>query len=219
MPGWGDKLATISGGPRPIVCFILLVCLSAAAYVPLAVVFNPFRWSSFGPFFFQTSRGLNYLLYFFLGAGVGAYGSDRGLLAPDGKLARRWPLWSVAALAAFGLATGVGLAVLTVHLGSRAWEVAGETTFVISCAASSFAFLGWFVRFARTRRKIWDSLTANAYGIYLVHYAFVSWLQLTLLKSHLPAIAKGTLVTIGAVLLSWGATAGLRRIRAVGKVI
>src|SRR5215469_6615592 len=150
MPGWGDRLARMAGGPKPIVFFALLVCLSAAAYVPLAVVFNPFRWSSFGPFFFQTSRGLNHLLYFFLGAGVGAYGSDRGLLAPEGRLARRWPLWSVASLAA------VGLAALTAHLCSRPREVDGESTFVISCAASSFAFLGLFVRFARTRRKICD---------------------------------------------------------------
>jgi len=57
-PRWGDKLSRIFGGRRPMVFFTLLVCLSAAAYVPLAVVFNPFRWSSFGPFFFQTSRGL-----------------------------------------------------------------------------------------------------------------------------------------------------------------
>jgi len=219
MPGWGDVWARIAGGRRPIVFFALLLCLSAAAYVPLAVIFNPFRWSSFGPFFFQTSRGLNYLLYFFLGAGVGAYGSDRGLLAPDGKLARRWPLWAVAALLAFGLATGVGLAALTAHLGSRSWEIAGDITFVISCAASSFAFLALFVRFARTRRKVWDSLTANAYGIYLIHYALVSWLQLALLKAHLAALAKGSLVFVGAVLLGWGTTAGLRRIAWIARVI
>jgi fucose 4-O-acetylase-like acetyltransferase len=219
MPAWGDTLARISGGLRPVVFFTLLVCLSAAAYVPLAVVFNPFRWSSFGPLFFQTSRGLNYLLYFLLGAGVGAYGIDRGLLAPDGRLARRWPLWSGAAVVAFGVAMGVGLAALTAHLGSGPWEIAGEITFVISCAASSFAFLALFQRFARTRRKIWDSLTANAYGIYLIHYAFVSWLQLALVKSHLAAIAKASLVFLAAVLLSWATTAGLRRIPPIARVI
>jgi hypothetical protein len=218
-PAWGDVWARISGGRRPAVFFGLLVCLSAAAYVPPAVVFNPYRWSSFGPFFFQTSRGLNYLLYFLLGVGVGAYGIARGLLAPDGRLARRWPLWCVAALVAFGLATGVGLAALTAHLGSRRWEIAGDITFVISCAASSLALLALFVRFARTRRKIWDSLTQNAYGIYLIHYAFVSWLQLALLKAHMDAMAKGALVFLGAVLLGWGTTAGLRRIPAIARVI
>jgi surface polysaccharide O-acyltransferase-like enzyme len=111
------------------------------------------------------------------------------------------------------------LAALTAHLGSRAWEIAADTTFVISCAASSFAFLALFVRLARTRRKVFDSVTANAYGIYLIHYAFVSWLQLALVKSHLAAIAKGSLVFLGALLLSWGTTAGLRRIRLIARVI
>jgi peptidoglycan/LPS O-acetylase OafA/YrhL len=221
LPRWGDALGRLTSGAdrRPIVFFGLLVAATAAAYIPMALIFNPFSWSVFGPFFFQTSRLLHYLVYFLLGAGVGAYGLDRSLLAPNGKLARRWPLWSVAALVAFGLASGVGIATLTAHIGSRGWEIAADTTFVLSSAASSFAFLALFVRFANTRSRIWDSLSANAYGMYLVHYAFVSWLQYALLKAHLPAIAKGSLVFVAAVLLSWGTTAALRRIPAVVRVI
>lgn len=221
QPNWGNGLArlTASAERRPIVFLALLSLVSGAAFVPLAVIFNPFRWSAWGPFTFQTSRGLHYLGYFLLGVGVGAYGLDRGLLAREGQLARRWWLWSLAALLGFGFATAIGLAAFTAHLGSRAWEVASDSGFVLSCAASSFAFLALFVRFARRRGRIWDSLAANAYGIYLIHYAFVSWLQLSLLKSHLPAIAKGSLVTAAAVLLSWGVTAALRRIPAAAKVI
>jgi len=85
--------------------------------------------------------------------------------------------------------------------------------------ASSFAFLALFVRFARRRIRIWDSLTPNAYGIYLVHYAFVSWLQYALLKTTLPAIAEGSLAFLGAVALSWGVVAAIRRIPAVARVI
>ena len=221
VPNWGALLGrlTSSAERRPIAFFGLLLLLSAAAYVPLAVIFNPFRWSAWGPFTFQTSRGLHYLVYFLVGAGVGAYGLDRGLLAREGKLARRWWLWCVAALLAFGIATAIGLAALTAHLGSRSWEVAGDSTFVLSCAVSSLAFLALFVRFAYKRGPIWDSLAANAYGIYLIHYAFVSWLQLSLLKFHLPALVKGSLVTMAAVLLSWGVTATLRRIPALARVI
>ena len=96
------------------------------------------------------------------GAGAGGHGLDRGLLAPDGKLARRWALWAVGARLAFGLATGVAVAAMTVHLGSRGWEMAGDATFVLSCAASSFAFLAVFVRLVKTRRRVWDSLSENA---------------------------------------------------------
>jgi len=221
MPKWADALGRLASGAdrRPVVFFGLLVAASAAVYIPLELIFNAFSWTAFGPFTFQTSRLLHYLVYFLLGAGVGAYGLDGGLLAPAGKLARRWPLWSVAALVAFGVASGVGIATLTAHIGSRGWEIAADATFVLSCAASSFAFLALFVRFANTRSRIWDSLSANAYGMYLVHYAFVSWLQYALLKAQLPAIAKGSLVFAGLMLLSWGATAALRRIPAVARVI
>ncbi|MFZ0806526.1 MAG: acyltransferase family protein, partial [Candidatus Sulfotelmatobacter sp.] len=193
--------------------------LSAIAYLPLEMIFNGFRWSAWGPFTFQTSRGLHYLAYFLLGAGVGAYGLDRGLLAAGGKLARRWWLWSLAALVAFAISAGVAISAMTAHLGSRGWEIGADLGFVLACAAISFAFLAVFVRFARTRRKAFDSLTANAYGIYLIHYAFVSWLQYAVLKSQMSAIAKGSFVFLSAVLLSWGATAALRRIPAVARVI
>jgi Acyltransferase family len=221
MPKWGDRLGKVASGAerRPALFFGALVALSAAVYIPLAIVFNPFAWADFGPFFFQTSRGLHYLLYFLLGAGVGAYGPERGLLATDGKLARRWALWAVAALIAFVAASGVGIAAMTVHLGSRAWETIADFGFVVSCAASSFAFLALFVRFAGTRRKLFDSLSENAYGMYLVHYAFVSWLQYALLKMALPAIAKGLVVFPSAVALSWATVATLRRIPAVARVI
>ncbi len=214
LPNWGEIAGRITAGAdrRPILFFGMMLALSGAVYVPLAVVFNPFRWSAWGPFTFQTSRALNYLLYFLLGTGVGAYGLQRGLLAQDGRLARRWWVWCVGALVTFVIASGVGIAAITVHLGSRAWEVAGDSGFVLSCAASSFAFLALFIRFANKRHRIFDSLNRNAYGIYLVHYAYVSWLQLALLKLDLPALAKGCVVFLGSVLLSWGTAALLRRV-------
>jgi hypothetical protein len=221
MPNWGTSIGrlTASSDRHPIRFFGILVAFSALTYLPMELIFNGFAWASFGPFFFQTSRILHYFVYFLLGAGVGAYGLQRGLLAADGKLARRWLLWSIAAFFAFVLASGIGIATITAHLGSRLWEIMSDVTFVISCAASSFAFLAVFVRFAQTPKKVWDSLSNNAYGMYLIHYAFVSWLQYALLKSALPAIAKGSIVFLGTVALSWITTAALRKIPAVARII
>ena len=214
LPRWGESVGRITSvtNRRPILFFLLLLALSGATYIPLAVAFNPFSWSAWGPFTFQTSRGLHYLTYFLLGIGIGAYGLERGLLARDGKLARRWWLWCAACLLAFAVATVVGLAAMTAHLGSRPWEIAGDSAFVVSCAASSLAFLALFVRFASKHHRVFDSFSENAYGIYLVHYAFVSWLQLALLKAHLSALSKGSVVFVCASLLSWGTAALLRRI-------
>jgi surface polysaccharide O-acyltransferase-like enzyme len=178
----------------------------------LAVRFNPLGWSACGPFTFPTSRALHSLVYFFLGMGIGAYGLERGFLACDGKLRRRWWLRCVASLVAFAVGIGVGIAAMTVHLRSRAWEIAGDSAFVLSCAASSFAFVALFVRFAGKRRPILDSLQQNAYGIYLVHSAFVSWMQLALLKLELPAMVKAAMIFVSAGLLSWGTVALIRRI-------
>jgi hypothetical protein len=211
---WAELLDRLFPGANrhPILLFLVLTVLSAAAYVHLALRLNPFTWSAWGPLAFQISRSLHYLFYFFLGMAIGAYGPERGFLAGDGKLRRRWWLWCLASLVAFAVGTGVGIAAMTVHLGSRAWEIAGDSTFVLSSAASSFAFLGLFVRFAGKRSRIFDSLQENAYGVYLVHYAFVSWMQLTLLKLDLPAVVKTAMVFVAAGSLSWATVALTRRI-------
>jgi hypothetical protein len=93
LPEWGMVLGRLLAGSsrRPMAFFAILVAASAVAYIPLALVFNPFRWTQFGPFFFQTSRILHYLVYFLIGVGVGAAGLERGLLARDGTLARAGP--------------------------------------------------------------------------------------------------------------------------------
>jgi surface polysaccharide O-acyltransferase-like enzyme len=75
------------------------------------------------------------------------------------------------------------------------------------------------VRFATKRRWLWDSLSENEYGMYLIHYIFVSWLQLAVLRSSMPAIEKGILVFAGVLLLSWGASAALRSIPGVSKMV
>lgn len=221
LPKWGDTLGRLAANAarRPAAFFGLLAAISAVAYIPMAVAFTSAAWSSFGPFVFQTSRLLHYAVYFFAGAGVGAYGLEKGLLAPDGKLARRWPAWLSTSLGAFTAALVVLIAALSSPGKPRLWETIGGFTFVLSCAASSFAFLALFVRFAKTGNRLLDSLRENAYGIYLLHYAFVSWLQYALLKTPLSGLAKGSVVFLGALALSWIVTAALRRIPAVARVI
>ena len=101
----------------------------------------------------------------------------------------------------------------------RSLEVTGDLVFVLSCAASSFAFLALFLRFARRDGSLWTSLRRNAFGMYLVHYAFVSWLQYALLPAQMSGLSKGALAFLGTVVLSWGATALLRRLPGVARVL
>ena len=197
-----------------------LVGISAAVYIPLAVKFNPITWTQFGPFAFQTSRLLHYFIYFLIGIAVGAYGIENGILARGSKLARRWWFWAIAAIVVFLASSAFVIALLTSpKAASPLWQAIADLVFTVTCATTSVAMLALFVRFAKTPRWIFDSLRDNAYGIYLLHYAFVSWLQYALLKAHLSGFAKLTIVFSSAFALSWITTAAIRRIPAVARVI
>jgi hypothetical protein len=47
----------------------------------------------------------------------------------------------------------------------------------------------------------------------------VSWLQYALLRVAMPGLAKGVVVSVATVALSWAAVAALRRIPAVARVM
>jgi surface polysaccharide O-acyltransferase-like enzyme len=220
-PTWGDTLGRITArsSRSPVLFYAALVAITALAYVPMALIFTPMSWAAFGPFTFQTSRILHYFAYFVIAVGIGAWGLNRGLLAPDGKLARRWPAWVLAALVVFGVSSTLAVLTATAHSGSPTWAALTDAGFVLSCAATSFALLAVFLRFVKSRSAIFDSLSANSYAIYLVHYMFVSWLQYALLPASLPGYAKFAIAFFGALGLSWATAAAIRRIPAIARIV
>lgn len=206
------RLAPHLRSPRkPMQFFALLVFASALAYLPLALIVSPLDWFSFGPFFVQSSRVGHYAIYFFAGAAIGP-----GAAALT-SLGRRWFAWAPSALLAFALAIGVFIAGLGAGF-TTGWQAAGALAFVLSCACSSFAFLAAFERFA-SRGGILARLSPAAYGIYLLHYAIVSWLQYALLGVDWPGAAKGIAVIGIAIALSATLTVGLKRSPAVARVL
>jgi peptidoglycan/LPS O-acetylase OafA/YrhL len=221
MHRWGETLGRFSSSAsrRPFAFFGCLILASAIAYIPMELFFNALAWFSFGPFSFQTSRLLHYAVYFLAGIGVGAYGIERGLLAAKGNLARRWFLWIPASLLSFAVVIVLFLVILSARSAPRFWEVLSDLSFVICCAVTSFAFLALFLRFTVKSSKILDNLAANAYGIFLIHYVFVSWLQYAFLPTNLPAVVKASMVFLGTLGLSWTVIAAIRRIPFVRQII
>jgi fucose 4-O-acetylase-like acetyltransferase len=214
-PRWGDVLGRITQrfSTTPIKYFGALLVVTSLVYLPMAAVFDPTRWVSFGPFFVQISRVLLYAVYFVAGGGLGASGLDKGILERDGKLARRWPLWVAASLIAFVFAIVMFVTIIsTITKGgpSQSLRAIGNFAFVLTCACASLATIALFVRFARNGNRIADSLGSNAYGIYLYHYACVSWFQLAMLNTKMPGVAKAAIVFATATLVSWGVSASLR---------
>jgi peptidoglycan/LPS O-acetylase OafA/YrhL len=197
---------------RPVVAFAILVSLSAAAYIPLALSYSGMHWTAVGPFTVQTSRVIHYAVYFLAGVAIGAGGLDRGLVAPGGTLAAHWLRWLLAGAGAFALAYLATARDFAAGGASPLWQLASAGSFAVACAALSFASLAVFLRnTSRFSTRAIHSLRDNAYGMYVIHYALVSWLQYALLGAALPGIAKAIVVFTGTLLLSWLITAMLRR--------
>jgi len=207
-------------GGRCLRYFAAFVTASVLAYVPLAVAFTPSAWLAFGPFGFQLSRPLHYAVYFFAGVGIGACGIERGLFAPDGALVRRWAVWLVAALGS--LLVWMSLTALTMagpSSTSLGLQILDYLSFVLACFSSCFFVLGLVLRFSGRRLGVLDGLKRDAFGMYLVHYVFVVWLQYALLGAGLAAVVKGSVVFGGTLLLSWGTIAVVRQIPPAAQVI
>jgi peptidoglycan/LPS O-acetylase OafA/YrhL len=221
-PRLGNFLIRVSAAAeaRPTRYFAAFLLISALVYVPMALAFTTSAWLQLGPFGFQLSRPLHYALYFFAGVGIGAGGIEGGLLAADGPLPRRWAVWVVAAI--MSLLTWMGLTGLTMAEGARVsvgLRVLDDLSFVVACFASCFGLLAVVLRFAARRLPWFNGLKDHAYGMYLVHYLFVVWLQFAMLSADLPAIIKAAVVFGMTLLLSWGAIAGLGRVPSVGELL
>jgi peptidoglycan/LPS O-acetylase OafA/YrhL len=230
LRGPGDRVlrASFYARQRPAVFLGGLLVASALAYIPLALVFGPADWFQRGPFAFQLSRPVHYALYFFAGAAIGACGIERGLFAPEGPLARRWARWLAAAVVLFfawGGLTALATPDPWADAGTAplALQVAAGLSFVLACFASCFLVIAAAVRFGATPARrlggLLDSLKANAFGMYLIHYLFIVWLQFALLGLAAPAVVKAALVFAATLALSWSLTAALRRIPTVAQII
>ena len=163
-----------------------------------------------GPFAVQLCRPLHYAVYFFAGVGIGASGIGRGLLAVNGLLARRWVLWLAAALASLML--WMGLTSLTLNGGALSTTIAADFSYVLACAAGCFFLIAVSLRFGAERSPILGALAANAYGLYLLHYLFVVWLQYALLDAPLPAVIKAAIVFSFTLLFTWITATTFQRI-------
>jgi hypothetical protein len=209
---------------RPPAFVGILLAVSTLAYVPMALAFGADRWLTVGPFSFQASRLLLYATYFLVGLQIGAIDTGSGFLTRNAELARRWPIWLSAGLAAYALHLAIIIALVLPIVETRrplplTLRLLTDVTFVLCCGTISFAFIALFRRFAVACQPVFDSLSASAYGMYLIHYPVVIWLQFALLTVALNPIAKSAIVYVSVVALSWGMVVALRRIPVVARVL
>ncbi len=209
---------------RPPAFVAALLAVSLLVYFPMELIFGADSWATLGAFSLQSSRPLLYAAYFLAGIQMGAFHAQSGVLARSAGLARRWPIWVSAGLVAFALRLAF-IVTLVVPLAAAhqplplTLRLLGDLTLVLCCGTISFAFIAIFRRFATAHRPVFDSLSASSYGMYLIHYPVVVWLQYALLAAPLGPIAKGAIVFVGAVALSWGIAVALRRVPVIARVL
>jgi surface polysaccharide O-acyltransferase-like enzyme len=210
---------------RPIAAFVAFSILSVVTYLPMHLAFGDGAWFQPGhyPFPIQTSRILLYPAFFFVGVGIGAVSLRTGLLAENGPIAKRWTLWLAFAVLLYG---AILLLVYAHHnwlaeFYSPAlwWKAAYGIAFALFNAAMPFTILATSLRLARSSLSLLDAMRPQAYGIYLLHYVFIIWLQYAVYGAALPAGVKAAIVFIGTLSGSWALTVLLRRIPLVARMI
>jgi glucans biosynthesis protein C len=218
---WAHGITEIS--ERPFAIFWRGYALTLILFLPLVLLFGSSRWIGFGPFAIQLCRILLYLGYFVLGMVIGATGTGNGLLAENSGLMRYPLLWAILCVLAYTALKLTGGYIQhwadLGHLTETQARLLYRPLWSLSCTASCMAFLAVFHRIVRSASRVWQSLAANAYGIYLIHYIFVLWLQYLMLPLGLPAVVKFALTFAGSLGLSWIITAWVRRIPWVGKYL
>jgi surface polysaccharide O-acyltransferase-like enzyme len=214
---------------RPVFSFWALLIASIIVYVPADLYFQDTRWFTLGPLAIQASRILLYLLYFFAGVGIGSVRCEIGLLSSEGALAQRWPIWLAASIATYGCI--IALLLVKHNLLANAtdpplwWNLLHAFAFACFSAAQTFNLLALFLRFDSDGWSIFDPLCQSSYGIYLIHYVPMLWLQYALFGISLSpvpqvtAILKAVTVLIVTLALSWAATAALRKIPGARRVL
>jgi surface polysaccharide O-acyltransferase-like enzyme len=226
-PGVIEALGQLIYAPRdrPMTAFVAFLIFSIIVYLPMHLIFGDSSWLEPGhyPFPIQTSRILLYAGYFFTGVGVGAVNLRTGMLAENGALVKRWMVWLAFAFAFYGAI----LLLVYAHHNWLAdfnspplwWHTAYGLAFAMFSAAMMFTVPAVFLRFARSSVWLLDAMRPSAYGIYLLHFIFLIWLQYIVYDPAFPALVKFAIVFTGTFSMSWALTVLLRKIPVVARTI
>jgi surface polysaccharide O-acyltransferase-like enzyme len=210
---------------RPVTAFAGFLAFSVTIYLPMRLIFGDSDWLVPGhyPFPIQTSRIFLYAGYFLIGVGTGSAGLKAGMLAEHGMLAKRWRLWLAWAMACYG---AIVLMVYIHHSGlidlnspPLWWHTSYGLAFAAFNAAMAFTVLAVFLRFDRSSFRLLDAMHPSAYGIYLLHFIPLIWLQYVVYEPAFPAFVKFAIVFAGTLSVSWAMTVLLRKIPVAARMI
>ena len=215
---------SLYGRRRPAAFFAVMLAVTAAVYVPGLMGYGPSNWLEFGPFSVQHGRVMLYATYFFFGAGIGVHAMDRGLLSPDGRMAKVSWDWMVLAIVPYCLLWTL-IFIKREILGNPSplpnwYEGLYAVCVAVFSVSIMFLILALFQRFKHSgSAMLLDPMQGDAYGMFLVHYPITLWLVYWLNDFDVHAIIKAAIVFVLTVAFSWAATRLLRQIPGVNRVL
>jgi peptidoglycan/LPS O-acetylase OafA/YrhL len=223
LAAFGQSISALRN--RPTTAFVAFLTVSVASYLPMHLGFGDASWFEPGhyPFPIQTSRILLYPAYFFTGVGIGVVSLRSGILAENGEIAKRWPVWLGFAFLFYG---AILLLVYAHHnwitnfaSPPLSWKAAYGLAFAMFSAAMAFTVPATSLRLAQSSLRLLDAMQPSAYGVYLLHYVFIIWLQYAVYDTSFPAAIKAAIVFVGTLSGSWTLTVLLRKIPLVARMI
>lgn len=207
----------------PGLFLIAIFIIVSLAYTPVSLWLGQYKWIGIGPFDFQANRLLLYFTFFISGAGLGSSDWESFLFTDNKCLNKPWQFWVTLCLVSY---LSVEVFTYTAWDIVRAGRLAVNTAwfifdlaFVLSCIFTIIAFLSIFKQFFQAQSKLWKSLSANAFGIYLIHYIFITWLQFALSDIALPVLIKFLLVFLFTLLASWIIIIYARKYKTIDQII
>lgn len=202
---------------------ITILFFVSLAFIPISLWVGQYKWTGFGPFDFQVNRLLLYFIFFIFGTSIGSGNWENYFFINNKLLNKSWQFWLVLCLISYLfvelITYNVWDFVKAGNLGVNvAWAIF-DLLFVTSCISSSIAFVSVFKQNIHRQFKLWTNLSANAFGIYLIHYTFIVWLQYALLNISLPVFIKFLIVFLVTLLASWTLINFLRKFKIINQII
>ena len=211
------------GFNEPWRVWLLLFIVTEVAYIPLLIHYGTNHWFELGPFSVQASRVLLYASYFFIGAGVGCASMATGVLGPEGQLPKsRWTWLFITLIPYAGMWCMIYIkrGILDNPPTLPWWyHLFYGTFFVLFSASIMLAILAFFLHSKAPGPTLLDRMQGEAFGMFLVHYPIVLWIQYWLFDYGVSAIVKASVAFVLTVILSWAATAALRKIPGATQVL
>lgn len=202
---------------------LILFTLTWLLYVPAAYYFGIGTWFGIGPFDFQLSRIAQYFGYFIIGIVIGHYDFNNNIFSNHSKLVSKWWMWSSLSLLLYSFLTIAPPHLTKMVIDSSISELTGWmiylTLYSATCTISTIAFLTIFRRWMKTENCIWNSLSNNAFLIYLTHYIFITWVQFSLLSINLSAFTKFVITFSTTLVLSWILSHLLKKIKIINRYL